>query len=971
MGQATTFRAPSVRASILTRRTYNRPLDAEGKVFETWPQTIQRVREHQTWLWERAQGGALTPKQLVEMEELSELMLGRMVAPAGRTLWLGGTELVKRREASNFNCFARDTQFITLQGVKSFGDFKHGDVVTVLTHLGKWRRATVHYHGTQPLWTYILRRGRSEQVVRATVNHRWILDDGTETTSLDVGDKLCRPAAVFDSWNYEDAAPDERMYWAYGYIYGDGTLCRNQHKESTHSMVRLCGTDKAAYVDRFEELGFSTSEPLSCHGDAFAYTGSYLKTLPEPSTDNIKLLRAFVRGYLDADGEKNGNFGRSDGESRFRSIQATSTEAQAFIRSVFPMVGVYIAREDHVIAETNLGTRSNDTIRFGLSTTFGTSTNMAYVVADKMLHGHADVWCLDVDEDHSFTMPNGIVTGNCAFLEVRTIHDLVDAFWLLLQGCGVGFKPNAGALSGFTRKMDVEIIRSTRVPGERGRDENTEVYDQQTRTWTVSIGDSAEAWAKAVGKIVAGKFPARKLVIDLSEIRGGGTRLKGYGWICSGDGALSQALDAICTIMNKQAGKLLSKMDILDILNWLGTVLSSRRSAQIGLMDYGDSEWFNFATAKAPKTLEKLWHRQQSNNSLVFWEPPTKRQLKDLFDMIVEHGGAEPGFVNAQAALQRAPWWKGLNPCAEILLANYGFCNLVELDVARWRGDHLGMHRALRLIARANYRQTMVNLRDGILQDAWHQTNEFLRLCGVGLTGIVRRPDLTPYEYRQLRYTAVSATYEQADELGAQRPKNVTTLKPSGTLSKAIFDTTDGAHCPPAEYIFNNIVFSRRDPGLERLLNANYHIFDHPNDPDAVLVRIPYHYEDVKFDVVNGHSINRESALTQLERYKMLQDNYVDHNTSITVSYEPDEVKGMIDWYLKNWNSYVATSFLFRNDVTKTAADLGFAYLPQEAVTKKAHDDYARTLLPVDFDNTGSVDSPLEDECASGHCPLR
>lgn len=655
------YHTPSIRASILTRRTYNRPLDDEGTVFETWQETIARVRNHQTWLWERALGDSLTAKQQLEMDELEELMLLRLVAPAGRTLWLGGTEIVKRREASNFNC---------------------------------------------------------------------------------------------------------------------------------------------------------------------------------------------------------------------------------------------------------------------------------------------------------------------SFIEVRTVHDLVDVFWLLLQGCGVGFRPINGALSGFTRKMEVEIIRSQRT-AKGGKETSVESYDPQTKTWTITLGDSAEAWAKSVGKLVAGKFPARKLVIDLSEVRPAGARLKGYGWICSGDGPLSIALAAICAILNRQAGKLLSKIDILDIVNWLGTVLSSRRSAQIALVDYGDPEWLAFATAKDKKVLKVQWHRSQSNNSLVFKEMPTRKQLKDLFELITEMGGAEPGFINAIAAARRAPWFKGLNPCSEILLSNHGFCNLVELDVAKWRGDHLGMHRALHLIARANYRQTMVNLRDGILQDAWHQTNEFLRLCGVGLTGICRRPDLGPYDYRQLRYTAIHGAYGMADELGTERPKNVTCVKPSGTLSKAVFDTTEGAHKPKAKYIFNNVVFSRHDKLVEKLLNAGYYIFDHPNDITSVLVRLPVCYDDVKFDTYNGREVDREPAITQLDRYKMLQENFVDQNTSITVSYSPDETKGMIDWYLKNWDSYVATAFLFRADVTMTAKDMGFPYLPQEVVTKEEFEAYSNSLLPLDLEQVGSCDTPLEDDCISGICPVR
>lgn len=657
----TISRVPSVRAEILTRRTYARPLNDEGTLFETWPQIINRVKGHQQWLWERAQGGALSQKQIVELDELTELMLNRTVSLAGRTLWLGGTELIKRREISSFNCTAT---------------------------------------------------------------------------------------------------------------------------------------------------------------------------------------------------------------------------------------------------------------------------------------------------------------------EIRTIHDIVDGFWCLLNGAGLGFKPVNGTLSGFTKKMHTEFVRSTRT--DRGRENNIETFDQATKVWTINVGDSAEAWAKAVGKLIAGKFPAKTLVIDLSQVRPEGSRLKGYGWISAGDNSFYKALEAICTIMNRQACKLLTKIDILDIVNWLGTVLSSRRSAQICLVEYGDPEWETFATAKSKENLKIHWHRCQSNNSLVFLEPPTRKQLKDLFDLIVESGGSEPGFVNGQQLKKRAPYASLLNPCSEIELpSSGGTCNLVELDVASWKNDHLGMHKAMRLLARANYRQTMVNLRDGILQDAWHQNNEFLRLCGVGITGIIRRPDLMPYDFRQLRNTAVAGAYEQAHEFGTERPKNVTTIKPSGTLSKAVFDTTEGAHRPQARYIFNDVIFSRHDKTVQKLLDANYNIYDHPNDPGAVIVTLPVSYPDVDFDLYNGHEVDRESAVAQLNRYKMLQDNYVDQNTSITISYAPEEVKSMVDWFMKNWDCYVATSFLFRNDVTKTAADLGYGYLPQNCVTKAKYDNYMANLKPLDFsDNSGCIDNPLEDGCALG-CPVR
>lgn len=561
---------------------------------------------------------------------------------------------------------------------------------------------------------------------------------------------------------------------------------------------------------------------------------------------------------------------------------------------------------------------------------------------------------------------------NCAGARVQSVHDVVDIFWLLLQGAGTGFKPEIGTLSGFARRMVVEVIRSTRTDRD-GNQDNVETWDSESGAWTISVGDSAEAWAKAAGKLIVGRYPANKLVIDLSQIRPAGERLRGYGWICSGDNNLAIAFQAIAAIRNKRIGKRLSKMDLLDTINWLGTVLSTRRSAQCALMDYGDPEAEAFATAKPPGYWNANPQRAQSNNGLMFWEKPSNREIRRLFDMMVDHGGGEPSFNNAAEARRRAPWFNIYNPCFEICLSDKGFCNLVELNVARFVDDDRAMHDAARLLARANYRQTLVNLRDGILQSAWHENNEFLRLCGVGLTGIVSRPDMDAYAFRQLRNSAIAGAYSMADELGLERPKNVTTVKPSGTLGK-IMDCPEGAHKPMGRYIFNNVQFSIHDPILGMLADANYRIFDHPTDSSARIATLPVSWPNVPFDDVKGVPVNAESAVAQLERYRGLQSNWSDQNTSITVSYDPSEVPAMVKWFDKHWDDYVGVSFLFRNDPTKTAADLGFSYLPQETTTKEAFDAYVAGLKPIDIDGLAEdgfneIDSGAE--CAGGACPVR
>lgn len=252
---------------------------------------------------------------------------------------------------------------------------------------------------------------------------------------------------------------------------------------------------------------------------------------------------------------------------------------------------------------------------------------------------------------------------NCSMTEVETVYDVVDVLWLLLQGCGIGAKPIIGTLNGFARPIrDIEVIHSTRTT-KGGLDKNEEFWDSETGVWRIKVGDSAEAWAKSVGKLLAGKYPARKLILDFSELRPAGERLKGYGWISSGDKAISKAYVAIAKILSGRADALLSRIDIMDIINWLGTILSSRRSAEIILFDYGQPEWEEFAVAKKEFWLHDLDHRTQSNNSLVFNTKPSHKELTHIFTLMQDAGGSEPGFINAIEARRRAPWFAGCNPC--------------------------------------------------------------------------------------------------------------------------------------------------------------------------------------------------------------------------------------------------------------------------------------------------------------------
>jgi len=273
-----------------------------------------------------------------------------------------------------------------------------------------------------------------------------------------------------------------------------------------------------------------------------------------------------------------------------------------------------------------------------------------------------------------------------------------------------------------------------------------------------------------------------------------------------------------------------------------------------------------------------------------------------------------------------------------------------------------------------NYRQTVVDFRDGILQEAWHLNNEFLRLCGVGVTGISQREDISEYEWKSLKYSAVTAARSMAKELNLQHPKNVTTVKPSGTISK-IMDTTEGVHKPLGKYIFNWVNFSKKDPMVNSLRRANYKVIDNPADNTGCIVCLPVEWKHIDFDEIEKNGVvcqvNLEPAINQLNRYLKIQTSYCDHNVSNTINYNPDEVPEIVDWIYNHWDDYVGVSFIFRTDPTKNAKDLGYAYLPQEVVTQEDYSNYVKYLLPLDFRDTSSYEEIQDQECATGACPIK
>ena len=429
---------------------------------------------------------------------------------------------------------------------------------------------------------------------------------------------------------------------------------------------------------------------------------------------------------------------------------------------------------------------------------------------------------------------------NCAHLEIQTVDDMVDALWLLLQGCGVGVTPKSGGISGFTRPIhDIQIIRSTRTD-KNGRETNLETWDPETKIWTISVGDTAEAWAKSVGKLLAGKYAATKLILDFSEIRPAGTRLTGYGWIGQGDETISVAYRAIAEIMNRRAGQPARWTSTTSATGWAPS------SAPAAPPKSASSNTAPPSGRNSPYAKGLLEQRpapaRHVQQLLVFYNKPSRSELRGIFDLMLEAGGSEPGFINGAAALNRAPWFSGVNPCAEILSATAHSATSPPLT---WQIQGRPQRHAPRHLSHRP-RQLPPNLRQPQRRHPPALLARKQRLPAP-LRRIPHRRRPPPRTSAPTNCapcaTAIMGAYSMAEELGLPLPK---TSPPSNP--KAPSQVLRHHRRRPqtlARYIFNNVTFVKHDPLVPVLRQAGYKIIPTPNGTGDWVITLPVCWNDV------------------------------------------------------------------------------------------------------------------------------
>ena len=699
------------------------------------------------------------PQLKDEINSAYRYVYEKKILPSMRSIQFAGKP-IELNNSRLYNCFSKDTTFVTSEGIKSFNDFNDNDSISVLTHKGNWKTAIVRNYGKQELNEITITKGRNHQKIRATQNHRWILKDGTYTTNLSVGDKLLNAPAIFDAFDYDNASPFERLYWAYGYVFGDGTKIKSNGKNYDYSMVRLCGDDKNKYYNRFEELGFSSSSSLSLNGDCIFYTGKYLKTYPDPKIDSPELIRAFVAGYLDADGGKN----RSQTSlSKYNDIVASDEDHQYVIENLFSIAGITIFNIMDISGqETNYGIRKNAK-RYSISTNLSSKTNSVFSVKEIKKSTFEEVWCLEVEDDHSFVLSGGISTGNCSFAPVDSIEAFSEIMFLLLSGCGVGYS---------VQNHHIEKLPPITKP---------------TKTRRYLVGDSIEGWSDAIKMLVKAYFSGKPLPdFDFNDVRQKGSLLITAGGRAPGPEPLKDCIHHIKKILDrKENGDQLTSLEAHDIICFIADAVLSggiRRAAMIALFDIDDDDML---TCKFNDWYVENPQRGRANNSAVIVRHMISEEVfKELWKKIELSGSGEPGFF-----FTNDPNW-GLNPCAEISLRPFQFCNLVTINAGNIENQEDLNQRAVAASFIATLQASYTNFH--YLRDIWKRTTEKEALIGVSMTGIASGA-VNDLSLKEAAGLVKQENARVAELIGIKPAARQTTIKPEGCLSlDTKIKTSDG-----------------------------------------------------------------------------------------------------------------------------------------------------------------------------------
>jgi ribonucleoside-diphosphate reductase alpha chain len=522
--------------------------------------------------------------------------------------------------------------------------------------------------------------------------------------------------------------------------------------------------------------------------------------------------------------------------------------------------------------------------------------------------------------------------------------------FILLCGTGVGFS--------------VEAKYTNKLPDVPER-----LFESQH---VINVLDSKEGWAKSYRLLLANLYAGEIPKWDVSKVRAAGTPLKTFGGRASGPEPLVDLFHFTIKIFKAAQGRKLNTLECHDLMCKIGEVVvvgGVRRSAMISLSDLNDER---IRHAKSGNWWETAGHRALANNSAVYDVKPTVGTFLEEWTSLYNSHSGERGIFNREAAKaavakygKRDPNYEfGTNPCSEIILRPYQFCNLTEVMV-RPEDTLESLKQKVRMAAILGTIQATFT-HFPYLRKVWQRNTEEERLLGVSLTGIYDHKVMSDASgaslwLPQLRLVAEEANAEFADMLGIPRSTAITAVKPSGTVSQ-LTDTASGIHPRHSPYYIRRVRGDMKDPLSQFLVSQGI-----PNEP---CVMKPNNTIVFSFPQKAPEGLTTRDdvdAIMHLSLWLTYQRHWCEHKPSVTISVKETEWPKVGAFVWDHFDEMSGVSFLPHDGGTYRQA-------PYEECTK---DDYDRLLAQMPTinwaafaENTDNVEGAQTLACTAGGCEI-
>lgn len=517
---------------------------------------------------------------------------------------------------------------------------------------------------------------------------------------------------------------------------------------------------------------------------------------------------------------------------------------------------------------------------------------------------------------------NNIAIYNCSYQPVESIDSFVEALIISMAGCGVGYSVESKYVENFPR-----------IKRQKG-----------IAPLTYIVEDSAEGWADAMRFGLQTWWEGGDVYFDLSLLRPAGAPLRIKGGRASGPEPLRMTLDFMRRRILSRQGSFLRPIDAHDMMCVVGNAAVSggvRRTAMIALFDRDDHEMLQ---SKSGDFERENSHRWNANNSVVWPNGGlTQQEFIHQFMEMVDSGRGEPGIFNREGANTMKPSRRaeadfGTNPCGEINLRTWQFCNL-SAAVARADDTFETLREKVEVATIIGSIQSMATNFPG-LRPIWKQNCEAERLLGVDITGQMdSRAAQDAQIKRQLREISIDVNRETAQALGINQSAAITCVKPSGNSSQ-LLNCSSGLHTRWAPYYIRNVRVSVHSPIYKVLRDAGV-----PMDPENGQTVQTATTWVVHFPMKSPDGAVTRGDLTAIQQCEFWLQNklfWTEHNPSVTITYRPDEVLELMKWVWEHREQVGGMSFL-------PSFDAQYAQMPYVEITQAEYERLAAEFPEIDF----------------------